>query len=535
MISTSESASETAPESAPESASETTRDTTRLTRFLDRVERVGNRLPHPFLLFWLLFCVVAVASAIMAAADVSALDPATGEPSAVRNALSVDAVRELMLGAEESFLTFGPLGTMLIIMFGLAVADRSGMLEALARHALGRVHPRYAVFTVCLAGALSKFLSYSAYVILIPLAALVFKAVGRSPMLGMIVGFLSINAAGDANPFIAPGDVVFARIATEAAQLVDPDTVVRATDNTYFTTVSALLLAIVLTLVTEKVLARREHELVPDSGATGPTTGPTAESGSEAVPEETELRALRRTGVVAAAFLGLLVVGMIPAGSPLRGPNGAILDSTLFNGIALALSLFFLVIGAVYAHGTGRLTNSSDLPRFMADGVRSIAPLLVLFFAVSQFLALFEWTSISTVVAVRGAEVLEGLNAPIFVVLMLLIAAIAVLNLLITSGTALWALLAPVIIPMTMLIGANPATVMAVYRIADSCTNSITPMSATFVLTVGYLQTYQKKAGIGTLVSFTLPAAVAMMAAWTALFAAWYALGLPLGPGAPVH
>ncbi|MFD5321287.1 AbgT family transporter [Streptomyces sp. NPDC127098] len=511
--------------------SETTRGSERLTRFLDRVERVGNRLPHPFFLFWMLFCVVAVASAIMAAAGVSALDPATGEPSPVRNALSVDAIRELMLGAEESFLTFGPLGTMLIIMLGLAIADRSGMLESLARHTLARVHPRYAVFTVCLAGALSKFLSYSAYVILIPLAALVFKAVGRSPMLGMIVGFLSINAAGDANPFIAPSDVVFARIATEAAQLVDPDTVVRATDNTYFTTVSALVLAVVLTAVTEKVLARREHELTPDDGAAGPTTG----TGADAVAAEVELRALRRTGVVAAGYLGLLVVGMIPAGSPLRGPNGAVIDSTLFNGIALVLSLFFVVVGATYAYLTGRLTSSSDLPHFMADGVRSIAPLLVLFFAVSQFLALFEWTSISTVVAVRGAEALEGLDAPIFVVLMLLVGAIAMLNLLITSGTALWALLAPVLIPMTMLIGANPATVMAVYRIADSCTNSITPMSATFVLTVGYLQTYQKRAGIGTLVSFTLPAALAMMAAWTALFGIWYALGLPLGPGSPIH
>ncbi|MFC9430896.1 AbgT family transporter [Streptomyces sp. NPDC056987] len=502
-----------------------------LTRFLDRIERVGNKLPHPFWLFSILFGVVAVASAILAAAGVSVLDPATGDPSPVRNALSVDAIRELILGAEESFLTFGPLGTMMIIMLGLAVADRSGMLESLARHALGRVSPGYAVFTVCLAGALSKFLSYSAYVILIPLAAMVFKAVGRSPMLGMIVGFLSINAAGDANPFIAPGDVIFAKIATEAAGIVDPDTVVRPTDNTYFTTVSAVVLAIVLTVVTEKILARREHELVPDSDAAGPTTG--ARTG--AVPEETELRALRSTGVVAVLFLGLLVVGMIPAGSPLRGEHGAILDSTLFNSIALVLSLFFLVVGATYAYRTGRLTHSSDLPNFMADGIKSVAPLLVLFFAVSQFLALFQWTSISTVVAVRGAEVLRGLDAPVFVVLMLLIAGIAVLNLLITSGTALWALLAPVIIPMTMLIGASPATVMAVYRIADSCTNSITPMSATFVLTVGYLQTYRKKAGIGTLVSFTLPAALAMMVAWTALFALWYALGLPLGPGAPVH
>jgi aminobenzoyl-glutamate transport protein len=503
----------------------------RLTRFLDGVERVGNKLPHPFWLFWILLVVVAAASAIMAAAGVSVTDPATGEAAPVKNALSVEAFRELILGAEESFLTFGPLGTVLIIMIGLAVADRSGMLESLTRHALGRVRPGYVVFAVCLAGALSKFLSYSAYVVLIPLAALAFKAVGRSPMLGMIVGFLSINAAGDANPFIAPSDIIFAKIATEAAQLIDPNAVVRPTDNTYFSTVSALVLAIVLTVVTEKVLSKREHELVPDDDATGPTTG--ARAG--AVPDEVEVRALRWTGIVAAAFVGLLVVGMIPAGSPLRGEDGAILDSTLFNSIALVLSLFFVIIGTTYAHLTGKLAGSSDLPGFMADGIKSISPLLVLFFAVSQFLALFQWTGISTVVAAWGAGALQELNAPIFVVLMLLIAGIAVLNLLITSGSALWALIAPVIIPMMMLIGANPATVMAVYRIADSCTNSITPMSATFVLTVGYLQTYQRKAGIGTLVSFTLPAALAMMGVWTALFAIWYALGLPLGPGSPVH
>ncbi len=503
----------------------------RLTRFLDGVERIGNKLPHPFWLFWILAVVVVATSAIMAAAGVTVIDPATGDPSPVKNALSVAAVRELTLGAEESFLTFGPLGTVLIIMIGLAVADRSGMLESLARHTLGRVRPSHAVFAVCVAGAMSKFLSYSAYVILVPLAALVFKAVGRSPMLGMIVAFLSINAAGDANPFIAPSDVIFAKIATEAAQIVDPGAIVRPTDNTYFTTVSAVVLAIVLTVVTEKVLSKREHELVPDDGATGPTTG--VRSGS--VPDEVEIRALRWTGIVAAVFLGLLVVGMIPAGSPLRGENGAILDSTLFNSIALVLSLFFLLIGATYARLTGKLTSSSDLPTFMADGIKSIAPLLVLFFAVSQFLALFQWTGISTVVAVRGAEGLKSLDAPVFIVLMLLIAGIALLNLLITSGTALWALIAPVIVPMTMLVGANPATVMAVYRIADSCTNSITPMSATFVLTVGYLQTYQKKAGIGTLVSFTLPAAMAMMVAWIALFAIWYAVGLPLGPGSPIH
>ncbi|SED26095.1 aminobenzoyl-glutamate transport protein [Nocardioides exalbidus] len=503
---------------------------TRMTAFLARVERVGNRLPHPFWLFWVLFVLLAVASAVLSAAGVSVADPATGDAVTVRNALSADSIRELVSGTQESYLAFGPVGTVLITMLGLAVADRSGLLEAVVRRSLARVRPGWVVFAVCIVGAMSKILEYSAYVVVIPLAAIAFRQVGRSPMLGMIVAFLSINAAGDANPFIAPGDVIFADIATQAARIVDPSAVVRPTDNTYFTTVSALVLAGVLTLVTERVLARREHELVPDPGATGPSVAPRLD-----ISEAVEKRALRATGLVAVAFLGSLVLAMVPAGSPLRGEDGGILESTLFSGIAVFISLFFFCVGATFAQLTGQLRGSADLPLFMADGLRSVAPLLVLFFAISQFLALFSWTGISTVVAVNGADVLERLDAPIFVVLMMLIGGIALLNLLITSGSALWALLASVIIPMTQLIGANPATVMAVYRIADSCTNSITPMSSTFILTVGYLQTYRKSAGIGTLVSYTLPAALAMLVAWTALFALWYAVGLPLGPGAPVR
>lgn len=511
--------------------SEPVEDTTRLSRYLDAVERVGNRLPHPFWLFGILGVIVAIVSAILAVAGVTVTDPSTGEEVAVKNALSVEGVRELIVGAQDSFVTFGPLATVLIIMLGLGVANQSGLLEATVHRALARINARWVVFAVCLAGALSKFLEYSAYVVLIPLAAVAFNAVGRSPMLGMIVAFLSINAAGDANPFIAPGDVIFAGIATEAAQVVNPDAVVRATDNTYFTTVSAIVLAVVLTIVTEKILALREHELVPDDGAAGPTSAPKVTGVSAAV----ESRALRWTGVVAVTYLALLVTTMLPSGSPLRGENGEVLDSPMFNGIAVVLSLFFFSIGFTYAVATRQVKSSGDLPDFMADGIRSVAPLIVLFFAVSQFLALFAWTEMGTVIAVQGADALDRLDAPIFVILLLLIVVVASLNLLITSGTALWALVAPIIIPMMMLIGAYPATVMAVYRIADSCTNSITPMSSTFILTVGFLQTYRRKAGIGTLLSFTVPAALAMLLAWTALFAIWYAVGLPLGPGAPVR
>ncbi len=251
--------------------------------------------------------------------------------------------------------------------------------------------------------------------------------------------------------------------------------------------------------------------------------------------DQQERRGLRASGISAMVFLALLAAAIIPSGSPLRGEGGEFLESPFLDGIAFFLSMFFLVLGTAFAAGSQQLESASDIPRFMADGVRSIAPLIVLFFAVSQFLALFKFTKISTVVAVVGSDAIQGLGIGSVALFLIVVVCIAILNLLITSGQALWALVAPVIIPMMMLLGTNPATTMALCRIADSCTNSITPMSTSFVLCVGYLQTLNKKAGIGTLISFTLPCALIMFVVWLGLFLAWWALGIPLGPGAPVR
>jgi aminobenzoyl-glutamate transport protein len=501
-------------------------------RLLDLIERAGNALPHPFWLFWILCAVVAIASWALSVAGVEVKSPSTGELVGVRNALSVDAVRDLITGAEESFVTFGPLGVVLMVMLGVAVAERSGLFEALARRMLSGLSPRMVVLGVALGGVLGKFLSDSAYVVLIPLGAVAFRAVGRSPMLGMIVAFVSINAAGDANPLIAPGDALFASVATEAAQLVDKNAVVRATDNMYFTTVSAFVLAATIALVVDKILAKREHHLIPDADLEAAAS---QRNVAAEVDDATERRALKLTGFAVLGYATLILLAMLPAGSPLRGEGGAIVESTFMDAIAVFLTVFFLLIGAVYGRFTGRIRGSRAIPEFMADGVRSIAPLLVLFFAVSQFLALFKWTNVATVVAVEGADFLKQVGAPTLVLFSLLIVAVALMNLLITSGSALWALVAPALVPMLMLLGTNPATTLALYRIADSCTNSITPMSTSFMLCVGYLQTLRRQAGIGTLVSFTLPVAMVMLAVWVLLFFAWYLLGLPLGPGSPVR
>ncbi|MFE9647193.1 AbgT family transporter [Streptomyces sp. NPDC006365] len=345
---------------------------------------------------------VALASWALNASGLRVEDPSSGDVVGVRSAVSADAVRDLITGAEESFVTFGPLGVVVMVMLGVAVAERSGLFEALARRMLSGLSPRTVVLGVALGGVLGKFLSDSAYVVLIPLGAVAFRAVGRSPMLGMIVAFVSINAAGDANPLIAPGDALFASVATEAAQLVDKDVVVRATDNMYFTTVSAFVLAGTIALVVDKILTKREHHLIPDADLEAAAAQQVVAAG---VDDATERRALKLTGLAVLAYATLIVFAMLPASSPLRGEGGAIVESTFMNAIAVFLTVFFLLIGAVYGRLTGRISGSRAIPEFMADGVRSIAPLLVLFFAVSQFLALFP---INPTVAGAAGEMISS-------------------------------------------------------------------------------------------------------------------------------
>lgn len=503
---------------------------TKIDRFLAGLERVGNALPHPFWLFWILLAIVAVLSAILSAAGVEVVDPTTGVAVGVRNALSINSLRELFLGAEDAFMTFGPFATVVIVMIGVSVSEQSGLFEALARRTLSNVSPRYVTLVVALGGVLGKFLSDSAYVVLIPLGAIAFRAVGRSPMMGMIVAFVSINAAGDANPLIAPGDIVFARLATEAAQLIDPSVTIRPTDNMFFTTVSAFVLAVTITLVVELLLRRREATLEVDEDAQFDSLNV-----STGVDDALERKALRRTGLAALGFAIVMVCLLVWPGSPLRGPEGEFLDSPFMDGIAFVFLALFLLIGLVFAHTIGRVTDSASVPGFMAKGLASITPLIVLFFAVSQFLAVFAYTNISTIAAVTGAEGISRLGLPPLALFPIVLLLVALMNLLITSGQALWSLVAPILVPMLMLVAIEPQTTMALYRISDSVTNSITPMSSSFVLCVGYLQTLNKKAGIGTLVSFTLPIAIVMMIVWFALFIVWYLIGVPLGPGAPVR
>lgn len=294
--------------------------------------------------------------------------------------------------------------------------------------------------------------------------------------------------------------------------------------NYFFGLASSVLVALVITLVVDKVLARRT-DLEPDE----PVAALNADELEAIEVTDQQRRALRVTGLVALGFIAFLVVAMIPSSSPLRGEHGGIVDSSLIGGMALVLGLFFAVLGTVYGRMTGTFSASRDIIAAMVDGTRSMAPILVLFFAISQFLAYFKWTNIGDILAVKGAETLRDLDMSGWTVLVGVAVLITFMNLVITSGSALWALAAPVIVPMLMLIGIEPETTQAVYRVADSVTNCVTPMSPYFVMALGFIQQYRKSAGIGTLASFTIPIAAVVWVVWVAFFVAWYLLGIPFG------
>lgn len=492
-------------------------------RALNVIERVGNKLPHPFWLFWILAILLAITSAIMAAAGAGAVNPSDGEWTPVRNLISGEGLAMAFSGALDAYAGFPPLITIMVVIMGVALAEHTGMLETSMRMSIARVHPSLVVFVLAFIGTASTIASAAAYVILVPLGGLAFKAVGRSPILGIIVAYTSIASSYDANPIPSPNDAVFAGITTAAAQLIDPDIVVSPISNWYFNIASAVLLATVITIVTELFLSKRDN-LEPDEGVVV----------EEIVVTDTERKALRWS--LGAIFVALLTMVLLvaPPGSPLRG-DGDFGQSPFMDGIAFFIALVFGVAGIAFGIRNGKIKTFGDVPKIMSKGIITLAPVLVFFFAISQFLAYFEWSNIGIFTSVTTSDFLRDLGAPIWVIFLVVIFFMLLLNVMITSGAAQWALTAPVIVPMLMLLDVPPETSQALFRISDSGSTSITPMSPYFLMALGFLQRYRKDAGIGTLASYTLPLAFFMTISWTLMFLAWWALGIPLGPGAPVR
>ena len=543
------------------------------------VERVGNRLPDPVILFVVLSVLLAGLSAVLSAAGLSAQVPGQDEITPVRSLLTGEGLRFALTEAVTNFVEFPPLGTIIAVLLGIAVADRSGLLPTLLRVTVLRAPRRLITPALMFAGVCGSIASDAAYIVLIPLGAMVFRTVGRSPAVGAVAAFVSVGAGYDASIFVTATDVLLAGITNSAAAIVDPSIQLTALSNYWFNAVSAVLIALAAAVVVDRVVepsTRRSgagHTSGSDTSGTagsdatdsagsdttgtagtgtgtaadparpGTSTGPAgepvpdpdlaAQEAEEARAAEVtaeQLRGLRDAGLTLLGLLAFYAAIWFPAGSPLREPEtGTLVPSPFLDGIAVVLLLTFLVVGIVYGLRVGTIRTPADVPRLMREGLTDIVPILVLFFVIAQFLAWFTWSGIGQWIAVSGAEVLQSLGAPAPVLLFLTVVMVFVLGLVITSGSAQWSLLAPVLVPMLLLVGIDADQTMAAFRIGDSVANSLTPMSPYFAVALGFLQRYRRDAGIGTLISMTLPICAAMFVVWTALFLVWISLGIPLG------
>ena len=492
------------------------------TRFLQSIETVGNTLPHPTVLFvYLCFLMVAL-SAFFSAVGLQAVHPVTGAVVSAENLVSRDGLHWILANTVKNFTSFAPVGTVLVAILGLGIAEHSGLLSVALRSAVSKAPQSLLSFMVVLVGVLSSLAADAGYVVLIPLAGILFAASGRNPIAGIAAAFAGVSGGYSANLLIGPLDAVLAGISTEAAQLIRPDYEVNAAGNYYFIFISTFFIALVGTFVTEKIVAPR-LPAVPAS-----TQVLTAITGSER-------RGLRGVAVFTLLFIGLLVWGLLPENGLLRdAATGSILRSPFIQGIVTLISLYAGVAGLIFGKLSGTYAGRGEYIEGMEQSMGTMAGYLVLMFFAAQFVNYFGWSQLGVIAAIKGAAVLQTLQLSAATLLVSFILLAAFLNLLIGSASAKWALIAPVFIPMLLLNGISPEAAQVAYRVGDSSTNIITPLMPYFGVVIAFVQRYDKDAGIGTIVATMLPYSIAFLLGWSLLLAVWVVLGWPLGPGAPV-
>lgn len=488
---------------------------------LNHVERVGNRLPHPFILFVYIALIIAAASLVTSLAGLNVSNPVDGKTVGIKSLVSGEGVAFILTSMLDNFLSFPPLGLVIVLMLGVGLANEVGLLQTALRFLVMRFSsPRLITTAVILIGICSNIASESAAIVIPPLAAMLFAAGGRHPIAGLAAGFGAVGAGFSANIIIAGTDVLLSGITTSAAGIVSTDVTVTPVSNWYFMAASTIVLTIVGVLVTEKIVEPR----------LGKYTGEAAvETGFEV--SKSERKGLRNAAIAGFLYCVAIAALVIPDSAPLRGENGSWDKSPFMSSIVPILFLLFLVMGVVYGVAVGKITSASDIPKIMTASAKDLASLLVLIFAVAQTIAYFNWTNLGLLVAVKGSELLGDLSLGPIGSLIIVSLATLVLSLVISSGSALWSLMAPVFVPMLMLHGVDPAYTQLAYRIADSSTNMLVPLSPILAVALGYIQKYDKRAGIGTVFALMLPYAVAFFVIWIGLFIVWVLAGVPIGPG----
>lgn len=506
------------PDSVPEPSSW-------LARSLGWIERAGNALPHPGTLFAAMAVIVVLASGVVARFDLSVVHPGTGATIEPVNLLSVPGLHRILTSMVSNFTAFAPLGTVLVAMLGIGIAEASGVLGTGLRLLVLSAPKRLLSFVIVLAGVLSNTASEIGYVLLIPLAAQIFLAAGRHPLAGLAAAFAGVSGGYSANLLLGTVDPLLAGLSEEAAHIVHPGYRVNAAANFYFMFVSTFVITAAGTWITERIVEPRCGRF----------------PGADRAEAIVNLSAEEKRGLwcALAALLmaaALLLWGTVPDNGFLRDPQtGSLLRSPFMSGIVAVLFLVFAAVGLAYGIAAGTFRSERDVMEGMGKVMGTLGLYLVLVFFAAQFVAYFNWSNLGLIVAVTGADLLRSTGLGAIPMMLGFVLVSAFINLFMGSASAKWAIMAPVFVPMFMLLGYTPEFAQAAYRIGDSCTNVISPMMTYFALIMAVVQRYDPRAGMGTLIATMLPYSVGFLLSWMGLLVIWMLLGLPVGPGAELH
>jgi len=515
---------------------ETTKKVSLYNRWLNGIEKVGNSLPHPIILFAMFAAAIVVLSAVCAVLGVSATGNlvVNGELQETTvtavSLLTKEGLTYMLTNAVTNFTTYAPLGMVLVAMLGVGVAEHSGLINALLKGAVKITPAKLITPAVIFLGVMSNIASDAGYVILIPLGAMIFRAYGRHPMAGLAAAFAGVSGGFSANLLIGTLDPMLAGISQTAVSIIDPGYEVSVMGNYFFLFVSTFLITILGTFITDKVVEPRLGTF------TGEVEG---EDDSLTTLTDGERKGLRNAGIAALIFVAVIVAACIPADSFMRNENGAIFGnptSTFVNGIVIMITFLFMIPGVVYGKTVGTFTKENGgACKAMEKSMSSMGAFLALAFVSAQFINYFSYTKLGTIIALAGASFFENANIGLIPLMIIFVLFSAFMNLFMGSASAKWNILAPVFVPMFMLLGYSPELCQLAYRIGDSSTNIITPLMTYFAVIIVFAQKYDKKAGIGTITATMVPYSVAFLIGWTFMLIVWLLAGLPIGPGIGIY
>ncbi|MEO1167550.1 MAG: AbgT family transporter [Pseudomonadota bacterium] len=526
------------------------------------IERTGNRLPDPVFIFFYLILILIALSVLAAltswsAAHPTEIDDATGVARIItaESLLSANNIQRLWVDMPTTFTHFHPLGYVLVVMLGAGVAERSGLFGTAMRAGVRNAPTFLLTPIVALVAMLGNLAADAAYVVLIPLAGIIYAAAGRHPIAGIAAAFAGVSGGFSANLLPGQLDALLFGITQAAVETVFPGWEANIAGNWYFIMVMTVVFLPVIWFVTDRIIEPRLGSYTPQGGAAVAAGGgatahvdgdPAMLGGGE--PDTGEMpdpdaplttdqsKGLRNAGLAALAVIGLWLFFTLGPGTPLideSAPAEAQL-SPFYRSLVAAFFILFLACGWAYGRAAGTIGDHRDLVKMMSASMADLAYYLVLAFAAAHFVAMFAWSNMGLILAVKGADGLQALALPAPLLLALIVIFVGLLNLFVGSASAKWALVAPVLVPMLMLLGISPEMTTAAYRVGDSATNIITPLMVYFPLILIFCQRWQKDFGLGSLAATMLPYSIFMMVAGIVLVFGWVALGIPLGPGAEV-